>query len=93
MRDIGDGDEQPPCAAFLRGADGIVEIPGVLPVDGHEELPAQIFQSGKGNMGGCPFCFIHDIVGEGFGDGKVELGQPLLDGGIAFLAEGSGGAA
>ena len=58
MRHIGDRDQQVPAAgifgiAVRLGPDRVVEIPGVLAVDGHQGQPAQVFAPrGRGRSRG-----------------------------------------
>ena len=54
VRDVGDGHHQPPALAVALAVDGVVEVPGVLAVDGHQGQAPQVLPSLLGLLGHLP---------------------------------------
>jgi len=84
---VGDGHPQAVAPGDFLHVDGVVEVPGLGPVDGHEGHLAQILASGEIGLA--------RLLGKGLGLGQgapgedrghlvVDLDQPLLHGGVAL---------
>ena len=89
MGNVRNGHEKPPAFGRAAGVHGVVEVAGVLAVDGDQHFSAQIDEPVRvvGRGGGRRFRFGNDVVGKFRGNAVVQLGEPFLHGGVVFQTE------